>query len=315
VGYVVEELDPPPRINRDRCFYFGVGQSKAFDALKMNLKIRNDDNTRDVTLEDVALDFGKNRARKVTFLGDSFHVPTPMATLASKSDLVVHEATLSDGAVNERVAKSRGHSVPRMAAEFGRKVEAKSIMLTHFSNRYAGDRDENDHSVSVADPKHNVGALRVLEQIEEEEGRKMKLIWGCDLMEIMLKRDRNVFVEHEDGIGAEYAEDIKAKEDLDEDRLEEHAAAVTGASGFILHKNGNMSEASREQIEQANKTYNRLEQEKINLTWDAEVDWVCQSCGARNTRKKKLCFVCNVGSKKEFDRMKSAEKKAETTAA
>lgn len=51
------------------------------------------------------------------------------------SDLLIHEATMEDELLNEAIIKM--HSTTSQAIEIGRKMEAKHILLTHFSQRYA----------------------------------------------------------------------------------------------------------------------------------------------------------------------------------
>ncbi|KAJ3379371.1 hypothetical protein HDU84_006723, partial [Entophlyctis sp. JEL0112] len=64
-------------------------------------------------------------------------------------DLVIHEATnsclksdLQTGATEQTVEEqtvNHGHSTPRMAAEFAKRVRARKLVLNHFSSRYKGD--------------------------------------------------------------------------------------------------------------------------------------------------------------------------------
>ncbi|KAJ3199011.1 hypothetical protein HDU82_000791, partial [Entophlyctis luteolus] len=64
-------------------------------------------------------------------------------------DLVIHEATnsclksdLQTGATEQAVEEqtvNHGHSTPRMAAEFAKRVRARKLVLNHFSSRYKGD--------------------------------------------------------------------------------------------------------------------------------------------------------------------------------
>ena len=141
VGYTVEEGDPIPRINRDRAVALGVGEGKIYDCLKLGLTVKSDDGTRDVKLDDVILEAGSGR--KVTFMGDCTFASKEMMSLAKGSDLVLHEATLGDSQENERTAKSRGHSVPRIAAEFGRRVGAKEVKYN--DNEYGPLKNVRSH--------------------------------------------------------------------------------------------------------------------------------------------------------------------------
>nr|XP_054763247.1 zinc phosphodiesterase ELAC protein 2-like [Lytechinus pictus] len=50
------------------------------------------------------------------------------------ADLLIHEATLEDGMEEE--AKKKRHSMISEAIEVGQAMEAKFLLLTHFSQRY-----------------------------------------------------------------------------------------------------------------------------------------------------------------------------------
>ena len=52
-----------------------------------------------------------------------------------KCDLLIHEATMEDELLED--AKSKQHSTMSGAIESGSNMEAKFIILTHFSQRYA----------------------------------------------------------------------------------------------------------------------------------------------------------------------------------
>ena len=93
----------------------------------------------------------RRKGRKVAILGDTYD-PSPISSLAENSDLLVHEATnahlpgidpnTKDTDTFEYVetrTKSRGHSTPQMAGLFAKRINAKRLILNHFSARYPGD--------------------------------------------------------------------------------------------------------------------------------------------------------------------------------
>lgn len=51
------------------------------------------------------------------------------------SDLLIHEATMEDELAGEAVVKM--HSTTTQAITVGKSMNAKHILLTHFSQRYA----------------------------------------------------------------------------------------------------------------------------------------------------------------------------------
>ncbi|KAG0164433.1 hypothetical protein DFQ30_009953 [Apophysomyces sp. BC1015] len=96
--------------------------------------------------------------REVVILGDT-NDPSAIIPLCSQPHLLVHEATnaltsldranLKPGTmpptfeqVEER-ARDHGHSTPQMAARVAKQIQAKKLVLTHFSARYKGDQSED----------------------------------------------------------------------------------------------------------------------------------------------------------------------------
>lgn len=109
--------------------------------------------------------------RKVVILGDTYD-PSPIARLADGADVLIHEATNAylpgvdpntkpDESVDfvEARTKARGHSTPQMAGAFARRVNARKLVLNHFSARYRGDEDTDDGSRLIME------AIRDLAQV------------------------------------------------------------------------------------------------------------------------------------------------------
>lgn len=149
VGYVVMEADIPgkidpkqyiPHLKRTGTPLSAMGQLQQGES---------------IVLSDGTILRGppKRVGRKIVVLGDTYD-PSPITELAMHADVLIHEATnahlpgidpetkLNDtySAVEER-SKSRGHSTPQMAALFAARVNARKLVLNHFSSRYAGDYD------------------------------------------------------------------------------------------------------------------------------------------------------------------------------
>lgn len=51
------------------------------------------------------------------------------------SDVLIHEATMEDELASEAIVKM--HSTTSQAIDVGKKMKAKYVLLTHFSQRYA----------------------------------------------------------------------------------------------------------------------------------------------------------------------------------
>ncbi|KAF7721392.1 hypothetical protein EC973_004722 [Apophysomyces ossiformis] len=106
--------------------------------------------------------------REIVILGDT-NDASAIAPFCNGPHLLVHEATNAltslDYAVIrpgmepptfeqvEQRAREHGHSTPQMAAMLGKQIQAKKLILTHFSARYKGDESEE--------------ALQVMEEIRQ----------------------------------------------------------------------------------------------------------------------------------------------------
>lgn len=73
--------------------------------------------------------------RRVVLLGDTVD-SRPIAPVAFGADLVSHEATFAAGM--EGKAAMAQHSTAWMAGQFAWAIQAKALVLTHFSARYEG---------------------------------------------------------------------------------------------------------------------------------------------------------------------------------
>ena len=119
----------------------------------------------------------KRAGRKLAILGDTYD-PSPIAGLAMDVDVLIHEATNAHlpgidletkpsdtySVVEER-SKSRGHSTPQMAALFATRVNARKLVLNHFSPRYAGEYDPiTQHGDQRPAAKETMEAIRALAQ-------------------------------------------------------------------------------------------------------------------------------------------------------
>ena len=76
--------------------------------------------------------------------------------LGQNADIIVHEATNAylegmDVGSNEYIvtkdARIHGHSTPQIAGEFAKRINAKKLILSHFSSRYKGD--ESLESIAI----------------------------------------------------------------------------------------------------------------------------------------------------------------------
>ncbi|KAG7096781.1 hypothetical protein E1B28_004191 [Marasmius oreades] len=157
VGYVVNEASVPGKIDPTK-YIPDIKRTKTPMSVMRRLQ-----EGEDVELSDGTVLSGPPRrpGRKIVVLGDTYD-PSPVASLAQGADLLVHEATNAHlpgidpatketdtyESVQER-AISRGHSTPQMAGKFATLIDAKKLILNHFSARYPGDDDVNEEARKI----------------------------------------------------------------------------------------------------------------------------------------------------------------------
>lgn len=79
-------------------------------------------------------DRNPNETVKITYSGDTQPCEA-LINVGKNSDILIHEATMEDDLWKE--ARVKAHSTVSEAIDVGRKMEARFVILTHFSQRYA----------------------------------------------------------------------------------------------------------------------------------------------------------------------------------
>jgi len=151
VGYVVNEAPVPGKID-PALFIPHLKRTKTPMSVMRQLQ-----QGETITLSDGTVLKGPEHrpGRRIAVLGDTLD-PSPIASLAHRADLLIHEATnahlpnvdpdtkdTDTFQIVEARTKSRGHSTPQMAGAFATRVGARKLVLNHFSARYAGDNSED----------------------------------------------------------------------------------------------------------------------------------------------------------------------------
>ena len=164
VGYVVSENNKPGKLKVET---IGPIVERNRDLLKDQLKLR-DANKAYAILKNVkpgeSFTFPdgtvltsneivepQRDGRKIVILGDTCNSDM-IADLAHNADVLVHEATnawikeydlprLPSQYALEKDTYNHGHSTTQMAGKFSKKINAKRLILTHFSPRYRGCDD------------------------------------------------------------------------------------------------------------------------------------------------------------------------------
>ncbi len=129
--YSFAEKPRPGRFNPDKARALGVPEGVAWGKLQHGQEYILP-NGEIVKPSDVAGPL--RRGRKVVYTGDTKPFEA-FAAFAQDADVVVHEATFDDE-LSEKAALD-GHSTPSQAALQAKTANAKSLILTHISARYA----------------------------------------------------------------------------------------------------------------------------------------------------------------------------------
>eukprot|EP00958_Prasinococcus_capsulatus_P022643 scaffold3199_cov402-Prasinococcus_capsulatus_cf.AAC.6 len=130
IGYVIREAPWPGRLDDAKCKALGLPPGPEYGELK---------NGRSVTLPDGRVIEPKDvvgpprPGRKLVILGDTCN-PSYIEPFGKEADLLVHEATFSSAQSNK--AYRAKHSTAAMAGRFARRIQAKQLIITHFSGRY-----------------------------------------------------------------------------------------------------------------------------------------------------------------------------------
>ena len=142
-GYVVDEPDQAGRMDVEKATALGLPPGRLYKKLKNGECVETPDG-RVIRPEQV---LGPDRpGRRLCLLGDTCD-SVGVARLARGADVLVHESTFEARKRDEALFK--GHSTSVMAGEFARSIAARTLLLTHFSNRYGGafkDATETDGS-------------------------------------------------------------------------------------------------------------------------------------------------------------------------
>jgi ribonuclease Z len=131
-AYAFVEKPRGGRFHPETAKALGVPEGQAWGKLQHGREYVFPETGKVVKPEDVA--GPPRRGRKIVYTGDT----KPFAAFtvfAADADLVVHEATFDDALADK--AESDGHSTPSQAALAARAANAKSLVLTHISARYA----------------------------------------------------------------------------------------------------------------------------------------------------------------------------------
>jgi ribonuclease Z len=130
-GYRVIEKDKPGRFDVDRAVALGIPPGPIYGQLKRG---------NVVTLPDGRIINGQElcgetqTGRKFVYCTDTIYCDSAVE-LAADADVLVHEATFAHQ--DAELAYQRLHSTSTMAAQVALGAQARQLIMTHFSPRYA----------------------------------------------------------------------------------------------------------------------------------------------------------------------------------
>lgn len=144
-GYRVAEKDKPGRFDVERAIALGIPSGPLYGQLKRG---------ETITLPDGSIVNGAELCgetqvgRKFVYCTDTIYCDNAVE-LAQDADVLVHEATFAHQ--DAEMAYQRLHSTSTMAAQTALAAQAKQLIMTHFSPRYApGNAIELDDLLSEA---------------------------------------------------------------------------------------------------------------------------------------------------------------------
>lgn len=139
-GYVISEKEAPGKLDIAKLQAAGVRPGPIYKDIKAQAGRRTVLLPDGTQLKPEEFLGPPKPGRKVCVLGDTYD-PSGVIEPAQGADLLIHEATLPDQWTDRAV--SRGHSTPRMAGDVARRINARNLVLTHFSPRFEERDDES----------------------------------------------------------------------------------------------------------------------------------------------------------------------------
>ncbi|MEI6293582.1 MAG: ribonuclease Z [Methanomicrobiales archaeon] len=134
LGYALVEEPRPGRFDRERAIALGVPPGPLFGRLQRGepVSIMQGGVTVSITPEQV---MGPPRpGRTVVYTGDTRPVIKDLLSVIDHADLVIHDATYDDAALDR--AREVFHSTSGEAGDIAGRLSAETLALVHISSRY-----------------------------------------------------------------------------------------------------------------------------------------------------------------------------------
>lgn len=133
-GYRIEEKERPGKLMHEKLKAAGINPGPLYAQIKSGQNVTLDDGRRFTASEFVASPIP---GRVVVILGDTRPVER-VKEFSRNADVLVHESTF-DHTLSDMAWKYY-HSTARQAAEIAAAAKVKTLILTHISHRYQGER-------------------------------------------------------------------------------------------------------------------------------------------------------------------------------
>lgn len=130
-GYRVVEKDRPGQFNVEQAIALGIPSGPVYGQLKRGETITLPDGRR---IHGRDLCGADQTGRKFVYCTDTVYCDAAVK-LATEADVLIHEATFAHQ--DAEMAYQRLHSTSTMAAQVALGAQAKKLIMTHFSPRYA----------------------------------------------------------------------------------------------------------------------------------------------------------------------------------
>lgn len=141
-GYVVIEKAQSGNLIIKKAQALGIDPGPDCDLLKRGHSVVS---KTGITVHSKDVVMPPRPGRKVVFLGDTCN-PSRLGKLAMNADVLIHEATFDHQLKSKAI--ERGHSTAGMAGSFAKQINAKTLIINHFSPRYRVHDQEIDPGTS-----------------------------------------------------------------------------------------------------------------------------------------------------------------------
>lgn len=130
-GYRISEKDRPGHFDVEKAKALGIPSGPLYGELKRGETVTLEDGR---TIEGKTLCGETEMGRKVVYCTDTVYCDSAVE-LAQDADVLIHEATFAHQ--EAEMAFQRLHSTSTMAAQVALGAQVKTLIMTHFSPRYA----------------------------------------------------------------------------------------------------------------------------------------------------------------------------------